>query len=358
LKLFFDGRFINPNRPDGISSFSIGLITELSKIQEITVLVNSHEQAGLLPQVKTLFVNSPTSPLEAVLALRLRKHNIDVLFSPMQTTSSSGRNFKLILTLHDLIYYRHRTPPASFSWPIRLGWRLFHLSFLPQRMILNGADVVVTVSETTKQEMQKVNITKRPIHVIHNSSSEPDSEHVGNGSGSKDLIYMGSFIGYKNVEALIQGMGKIPDHRLVLLSRIDPKRKASLEKLAEQVNAIIFFADGVSEEEYSGWLSNAKALVSASLDEGFGIPIVEAMRHGTPVIVTDMEIFREVAGPAGLFFNPNTPSSFAEAVIRVSDAEIWKDFSQKAKLQAQEFSWEDSAQKLLALCQRIGSPTL
>lgn len=358
MKLFFDGRFINPDRPDGITSFSIGLITELSKIEEIIVLVNSPKQAALLPQVKTLFVNAPTSVFEAFLALRLRKHKIDVLFSPMQTTASFGRNFKLILTLHDLIYYRHRTPPASFSWPIRQGWRLFHLSYFPQRLILNRADAVVTVSETTKREMQKVNLTKRPIHVIHNSSSEPNSEHIGNGSESRDLVYMGSFIGYKNVESLIRAMGLISDHRLVLLSRIDQKRKLVFEKLAEQSNANVFFANGVSQEEYSTWLSSSKALVSASLDEGFGIPVVEAMRHGTPVILTDMEIFREVAGSAGLFFDPSDPQSFADTVLKISDAEIWKEYSQKAQIQAQEFSWEDSARKLLALCQRIGSPTL
>ena len=358
MRLFFDGRFINPSKPDGISSFSIGLIRELDKKSDLTVLIDSDAQSALIPGLNTRKVNKPTSIKEVFLALKLRKQNIDVLVSPMQTTSALGRNFKLVLTLHDLIYYRHRTPPSDFAWPIRLGWWIFHLSYFPQRLLLNNADLVLTVSETTKNQMISKRLTKRPIQVIHNASDEPSDIRRTNGSESKDLIYMGSFIGYKDVEFLIKAMGSLKDHRLVLLSRITPSRKAELESLAREYGSDVLFVGGVTDSEYTLWLSKAKALVSASKDEGFGIPVVEAMRHGTPVILNDLEIFREVAGSAGLYFESGNTSSFASMVAQLSDTHTWSEYSDRARLQAKDFSWEQSAAKLLDLCKGLGSPTL
>jgi len=93
--LWFDGRYINPSNPDGISRFSIGLITELAKITQLSVLICSDDQLALMPSgVRTLKANDPTSVVEILLARRLRKQGISVLFSPMQTTSSLGRNFQ------------------------------------------------------------------------------------------------------------------------------------------------------------------------------------------------------------------------------------------------------------------------
>ncbi|MEL0316987.1 MAG: glycosyltransferase, partial [Aquiluna sp.] len=70
-------------------------------------------------------------------------------------------------------------------------------------------------------------------------------------------------------------------------------------------------------------LHRAKALVSASLDEGFGIPLVEAMERGCPVVVSDIDIFEEVAGPAGLRFSPKDYEEFASCVRSLDDEETW-----------------------------------
>ena len=356
LNFCFDGRFINPSHPDGISSFSVGLIRELAKLTNLTVLVNSEAQQELLGQLQFKMVNSPTSALEPFLGYRLRKENFDVLFSPMQTTGSLGRNFKLILTLHDLIYYRHKSPPKAFNPLVRLAWYLFHLSYWPQRLLLNKADAIVSVSETTKKQMLDARLTKRQIHVIHNASDEPVSVSGQSRNENRDLCYMGSFIGYKNVEFLVAAMGLLPEHRLVLLSRVSPKIRKKLEEIAKQNNANIHFTDGVSASEYTDWLANCQALVSASLDEGFGIPLVEAMNHGTPIVVTDMDIFREIAGESGLFFDPSSKEDFADQVKKLARQEVWLEKSNQASKQAGEFDWKRSAQELLELAQGLRSP--
>ena len=352
--LWFDARYINPKHPDGISRFSLGLIEELADLTELTALVSSREQMKLLPEnVKTLKVNHPSSSRELLLAWRLRKQNISVLFSPMQVTSSVFRNFKLISTLHDLIYYRHRTPPEQFNVVIKVIWFLFHMVYWPQKVLLNRADAVVTVSHTTKRQMLATGLTKRQITVIHNAAEPCEFVERKNRSARRDLVYMGSFIGYKNVETLVRGMGLLPDHRLLLTSRISQKRREELNSLAKEVGAKIEFLDGVSDQEYFKLLRESKALVSASLDEGFGIPLVEAMERGTPVITSDIEIFEEVAGPAGLRFSPTDPEDFASQVRKLSDAETWQELSDRSLQQSDEFTWPKSARELLELCEAV-----
>lgn len=353
-QIAFDGRFIKPQHPDGISRFSLGLIFELAKITKLKVIVCDQSVADKLPaEVEVIWATAPTSPKEILTALKLNSKGIDILFSPMQTTSGFGRRFKLVLTLHDLIYYRHRTPPLEFSPLVRLTWWLYHLSFAPQRLVLNGADAVVTVSETTKKQMLEKRLTKRPISVIYNASDEPPSLPKRDNSQSRTLVYMGSFIGYKNVEALIIAMGLLPQHTLVCLSRITDERRAELEQLANTVGAKVQFENGVSETEYHNWLLTAQALVTASLDEGFGIPVIEAMERGTPAVVSNLEIFKEIGSDAALFFDPADPKSLAAQVEKLGDSGVWQEVSEKSIRQASLFSWRSSAAKLLELLNRV-----
>lgn len=354
--LWFDGRYIDPVHPDGISRFSLGLIDATLKLTPLTVIVSSDEQENQLPKSDNLTVyrtNKVSSPIELLQGLRLNRQGVKVLFSPMQTTSGLGRNFKLVYTLHDLIYYRHRKPPEEFNWFIRIIWFIYHLSYWPQRRILNLADAIATVSETTKEQMEQVRLTKRPIHVIHNAAEAPERVESQSRHANRDLVYMGSFIGYKNVETLIRGMKYLPDHTLVLLSRISDRRRTELERLGEEVGAKLRFENGVTDDEYHEWLHHSKALVSASLDEGFGIPIVEAMSRGCPVVLSDIRIFEEVAGPAGLRFAPTDAVAFSEQVKRLDDEKVWALQSELGLDQAQFFTWEDSAELLVELAEEL-----
>jgi glycosyltransferase involved in cell wall biosynthesis len=271
----------------------------------------------------------------------------------MQTTSGFGRKFKLVLTLHDLIYYRHRTPPKEFNPLVRLIWWLYHLSFTPQRLVLNGADAVVTVSETTKRQMTEHRLTKRPISVIYNAADAAEAVPERDNSGSRILVYMGSFIGYKDVEALITGVSLLPEHTLVCLSRISESRKSELIALASSLGAKVQFENGVTEAEYHQWLIRAQALVTASKDEGFGIPVIEAMVRGTPAVVSNLEIFKEIGADAASFFNPEEPQSFAEQITRLGQEGAWRSASRKSVVQASKFSWRNSAAELFALLNRI-----
>ena len=351
MSLFFDCRFIRADHHDGISRFSSELFTATSKKASVIALISDLGQLRHLPQGTEYFLaNDPTNPWQELwLPRKLNALGASVVFSPMQTMGSLGKRYKLILTLHDLIYYKHRRPPRTLAWPIRVAWRLFHLSFTPVRFLLNKSDAVVTISKTTKELIASNRLTRRPVHVVYNASSMPAVISAKPAPKSKSLVYMGSFMPYKNVETLIQAMAELPDYTLTLCSKVDPKRKIALLKgLAPEVSSRITFANGVSEAEYMQILDESFALVSASFDEGFGIPVIEAMSRAIPVVISDIPIFREVAATAGVFFNPNSPSAFSEAVKQLKPSEAWRQASENCLEQSMSFDWSESANRLLA----------
>ena len=358
-KVFFDARYIRVDHHDGISRFSAALFEALSLRVKAVAVICDLRQLEKLPQgTEYIMANDPTSWREPFIASTLNKAGAKVVFSPMQTIGSLGRRFKLILTLHDLIYYNHKTPPAGFSAVIRLLWRLYHLSYWPQRWLLNRADAVATVSESTKRLMLANKLTKRPISVIYNAAGSANAKNVPKPPANRpqqtqSLVYMGSFIGYKNVEVLIAGMKSLPDFELNLLSRIAPSRRAELEKLIDAKGGKVVFHNGVSEAEYHEQLDRAVALVSGSRDEGFGIPLVEAMSRGIPVVVSDIEIFREIGGSAALYFDQNSAVDFADQVRQLNANSVWQARSKASIGWASRFDWNKSAAALMQMIDRL-----
>jgi glycosyltransferase involved in cell wall biosynthesis len=350
--IFFDARYIRVDHHDGISRFSAGLFEALSRRVNVVAIISDERQLAKLPPCEHVVVPAPTSVLEPLAALKLNRYKPQVVFSPMQTMGTLGRKYKLILTLHDLIYYRHPAPPPSFSLPIRVLWRLYHLFYWPQRLLLNRADAVATVSETTKRLIKQHKLTRRPVSVVYNAAEKaPRPLAMPSAPKSRKLLYMGSFMDYKNVETLIRAMKFLPDFELVLLSRISPERKSQLQQLVGASN--VTFANGVSETEYLDHIDSAFALVSASRDEGFGIPLVEAMSRAIPVVVSDIEIFREIGGAAAIYFEPNAAEALAERVIALNNQDSWSAASKSALIQASKFSWDSSAESLLKMIEKL-----
>jgi glycosyltransferase involved in cell wall biosynthesis len=343
VKILFDCRYTRFPRHDGISRFTAGLVTALAKLVPVTMVISDERQLSMLPDLPWILAPSPTAITEPLVSRRLNRFEPDIVFTPMQTMGPFGRHFGLVTTVHDLIYYENRTPPRDLAWPIRLLWRLYHLSWAPQRALLGRADAHATVSETTRELMIRHQLTKHPITVVSNAV---DPAIVGRDSSpTHDLVYMGSFMPYKNVELLVRGIGLLPGYTLHLLSRADDSVVRHLAALAP-VGSIVFH-QGVSDEEYVSILSTATALVTASLNEGFGLPLVEAMAGGTPVVVSDIPIFREIGGDAAVYFDPRSTESFAEAVSTLEDASEWTRRSKLSRERAAHYSWDASAQALL-----------
>jgi glycosyltransferase involved in cell wall biosynthesis len=359
MKLIFDCRFIRTDHHDGISRFSAELFSAVSKQRSLIALISSKDQLRWLPEgTDFLLANDPTHAIaELSLPRFLNKAGATHVFSPMQTMGSLGHKYKLVLTLHDLIYYSHPKAPAFLPLHLRIAWRIYHMSYFPVRVLLNRADAVVTVSNTSKALILGKKLTKRDVHVIYNA---PDTA-VDDSALSRPiapehrrrLVYMGSFMEYKNVECLVLGMQFLPEFELVLMSTISQKRKAQLQALAGNWGDRIIFRNGVTDAEYAKDLSGSFAFVSASKDEGFGIPLVEAMRHRIPIVVSDIPIFREIAAEAGNFFAHTRPEDFSNRVRELLPLSNWQEASARSKHREATFSWDESALKLLGILEKL-----
>jgi len=352
-KFFFDARFIRLDRHDGISRFSAEIFAAVSRLTEVTAIIYDEGQLKHLPaDAKYVKLSHPEAPQEFFISKILNQLGATHVFSPMQVMGSWRRKYRLVLTLHDLIYYRHRTPPHDLNPLLKITWRLYHLTYWSQRLLLNRADAIATVSETSKAAIAKHRLTKRPVSVVYNAASfEEAKEARSYGNAKKKLIYVGSFMPYKNVETLIRACGQLQGFELHLLSKITEERKVQLQKLADSVNAEVILVGGVSDEQYIEALDDAFALVSASKDEGFGIPLVEAMLRGTPVVVSDIEIFKEIGGDAATYFEPTDSTALADAVKGLDQMDSWQQASELSKIQAAKFNWNESAKALLKLMQ-------
>jgi glycosyltransferase involved in cell wall biosynthesis len=374
LRLFMDARYTRTDFHDGISRYGASLIAACAPLAEVTMVISDEAQLALLPGgIPWVRATAPTSPAEPFIARQLNPHRPDVVFSPMQTMGSAGREYGLILTLHDLIYYQHRTPPADLPAPVRLLWRAFHLAHWPQRLVLDRADAVATVSETSRRLMRRHRLTSREIRIIGNAPQPVAAPRDPEAVPERSLVYMGSFMDYKNVETLLRGLSGLPGYRLHLLSRISPAREAELLRVAAEARVpagAVVFHRGTSDEEYVRLLRSATALVTLSRSEGYGLPVAEAMAQGTPVVISDLEIFREIGGPDGgaARFVPlgpagaasatdadDSPAALAARIRELEDPAVFAAASRAAAEQAGRFSWEASARALVDLATEIAS---
>ncbi len=345
MKIIVDCRYTRLGRHDGISRYGARMAEELAKLHPVTMLISDKNQLEMLPDLPWVMGRGPTSALEPFIALSVNKHHPDVVFTPMQTMGPGFRKYALVTTVHDLIYYTHRTPPRDLNPALRLLWRGYHLWWGFQRGVLNRADAHLTDSQTTLELMQRHRMTRNPVRVVLLGTEQPAVTPHREAPRTRDLVYMGSFMPYKNVDLLARAMHDLPGYRLLLMSRVSPDQRERLTAMAP--DGSIQFFNGASDEDYQAATESALALVSASKDEGFGLPLVEAMALGTPIVVSDIPIFREIGGDVAGYFDPDSVDSFVAAVRELENPEEWVRRSRASVAWAKRYNWPDAAAALL-----------
>lgn len=345
MKIVFDCRYTRLGRHDGISRYGARLVEELAKLHPVTMLISDERQLEMLPDLPWILGTDPTSAKEPWIARIVNRAKPDVVFTPMQTMGPGGRDYALVTTIHDLIYYTHRTPPRDLNWALRLLWRAYHLAWWPQRLVLNRADAHLVDSETTRRLMEQHRMSRNPMHVVLLGTEQPAHRPKRTAPAEKTLVYMGSFMPYKNVDLLVRALADLPGYRLQLMSRVSDEERARLTALAP--GGSLEFINGASDEQYESALLAATALVTASRDEGFGLPVVEAQALGTPVLVSDIPIFREIGGPGAGYFHPDRVEEVVAAVRALEQPGEWARRSAASAEWATRFNWPDAARQLL-----------
>ncbi len=230
---------------------------------------------------------------------------------------------------------------------------------------------IFTVSENTKKDIVEMeHIKPEKITVAHNAVGEEffnytsPEEDILSALGVKKpfFFYAGNWREHKNVLGLIQGFHQFlqateSDMQLVVSGKPDPLYPEFLKYRAEHnLENQVLIPGLVPENQLMELYKKAKAFVFPSFYEGFGLPPLEAMAMGTPVIASNSSCIPEVCGDAALYFDPYNPSAIAQQMQKIQEDELLrKELSEKGILQAKKYSWETAAKTLLETMERVES---
>jgi glycosyltransferase involved in cell wall biosynthesis len=329
-------------KPTGLTTYAQNLFPQLHSL-EPTLLVakeispykyypipaNINSDYGAKGHLKRLVWNQFQLPQ---IYQQLRSN---LIFSPIPEAPLYSR-CRFVTTVHDLI-------------PLRFGKRYSRLStyfryYVPQ--VLKQAEHIITNSQSTAQEiMTYFGIPAHKITPILLAYDAANFRYL-NLPTSNYFLYIGRPDLHKNLDRLISAFAALPnrqDYQLYLAGskddRYTPALKSQIESLG--LTAQVKFLDYVPYADLPSLINRAIALVFPSLWEGFGLPALEAMACGTPVITSNLSALPEVTGDATILIDPYNVNAIASAMHEVANSgKLRSQLSQAGLKRAQHFSWE------------------
>lgn len=364
MKLIYDARWLPlDGKFDGVGRYSqeLGAALATQPDVDVTWLVHDERQLELLPERPHVIGNKPDDIWGELrhLSSTLETANPDIVYSPFFLAALARGKYRLIVTIHDTIYYHYRTPPHWLPWYVRTAWWLFHAGKAPMRWLLNRADAVATVSDTAKQEILDWKLTKRPVYAVKNAVSSKfqadTATQTTHRASSHIVVHHGAVTPYKNVELIIDALPLVPDVQFHMLGRVPAARMRALTKRISDrgVTDRVVIHNGVSDEELLSMLGRCRCLVSPSRIEGFGLPVIEAQLRGAPVICADTPIYHEVGGDSVLYVGTDDIEACANAIRQLADPHLSERLVEAGTRNAHTFSWDKSAAQALAICQSL-----
>ncbi len=283
----------------------------------------------------------------------LRKHKIDLFLSPDSYMSLSTK-VPTCLVIHDLAFEHY---PEHFVLSHRLYWR--HYSPLFARK----AKRIATVSTFSKEDIHKqYDIPLDNIDVVYNgahdeyrplSHTERDEVKQKYADGCEYFVFAGALHPRKNIVNLLKAFIAFKKRQKTNMKLVIAGRLAWKYEEVEKMQAEMLFKDDVkwvgymNVDELSKLIGGAYALVYASLFEGFGIPILEALQCDVPAIVSSTSSMPEVAGNAALLVDPSDPDDIADKMHQLyKDEALRGRLIANAREQIKKFDWNLSAEKL------------
>jgi glycosyltransferase involved in cell wall biosynthesis len=270
--------------------------------------------------------------------------------SPYQLYFTPGFNAPIyaripyIFCLHDLT---HLTMPGFKKYL----YQLYYLSILKRAAI--NARAIITVSNYSKQSILNwVNIAPEKIHVISNGINEQFTVH---GEclkpGYPYLLHVGNHKAHKNINRLITAFAQANIDNNIRLIFTTPPSKAISQLIAQyHLKDRIIFADNLSDHTLARFYRGAQALVFPSLSEGFGLPIIEAMACGTPVLTSNITAMPEVAGHGALLVNPYETDAISHGIETIiQDSTLRQCLISNGLKQSLNYNWDKSAQQIADL---------
>jgi glycosyltransferase involved in cell wall biosynthesis len=355
--------------PTGLGVYTYEMLAELLKTDHDFVIFASSGELKRRYGERVISVSPRTSPAlggkghlarylweQTVLPWELWRQKVSLLYStvPEGILNPFSRQ-KQIITVLDII-------PAKYH-QLFPKMRYHFLYDLP--ILLRNAKRVVCASENTKRDLISFyGIRNKPISVVYPGLNRqrfyprekgPVKKRYGFG---EYLFYVGDMRPYKNLDRCLKAFAKLnfKDLRFVVAGQKDPRFYPRLKKEVDRLSLKdrVLFVGYVPGEDLPFLYSEAKALVFPSLYEGFGLPPLEAMACGCPVVTSHAASLPEVCGKAAHYVDPEKVDSIAEGMHKsVTDTELRQTLIQRGIERAKLFSWEKGARQVLDIFEEL-----
>lgn len=291
---------------------------------------------------------------------------VDIFFSPNIFFGSLSKKAKLITTFHDLSFERY---PEFFSWKRRI-WH----AFINPKKIAEQSEKIIAISESTAKDLEIFyNIPSSKIKIIRNGCSENfriidrNSEELIKtkekyGLPYKFILFLGTFEPRKNIVSIIRSFEElkkysqknnpmVKDYKLVLVGSQGWKSEKIFQEIEKSdFSEEIIYLDYIENEDRPYIYNLASLFVYPSFFEGFGLPAIEAMRSGTPVIAANNSSFPEVLENSAILVDPNrTDDVFLAMREIISSDKLKNSLIEKGIKKSLSYSWKKTAQKMLAV---------
>lgn len=259
----------------------------------------------------------------------------------------------LVVSIMDLGYLRY---PEQFTKPT-LAKLKFWTAFSIKR-----ATHILAISEFTRNDIIKTyqvdpgKVTATPLGFSLKKPSKTKQVKKKYQIKNDYLLYLGTLKPNKNIEGLLEAFNILrsdyPHLQLVIAGRKGWLYQQIFKKVKKlRLENQVIFTDFVPDDEVSGLISQAQVFILPSFWEGFGIPVLEAMALGTPVVVSQIASLPEVAGDAGVLVDPASSQSIAAGIKTALENK--KELSKKGLAQAKKFSWEKCARQTLEVLKKV-----
>lgn len=357
-KIAIDARPINSST----GHYMLRLLQYLEKLDQ------ENEYVVLVPS-KDLDFWRPTNPNFSVMAADfknftfaeqlgfnklLKSLNADLVhfMMPQQPVLYPG---KTVTTVHDLIPFQ--------TWNSDKNWFVYNAKrfvgrFVFKRIGRTSSYVIVPTNYIKRQYAEFAGVSEKKIVVTYESADEADKVYEKYPVPFKDyLLYVGQQADYKNLTRLVQAHQKLLDKNpklgLVLVGKINKSKTGVSEYVRKSGARNVHFTGYISDEQRNWLFPNSAAYVFPSTMEGFGLPPLEAMINGAPVVSSNAACMPELYGDAAEYFNPFQVDDMAIAINKViSDPKYRSRLIEKGLSQVAKFSWEKCAKETLAVYQK------
>ncbi len=363
MRIGIDARFYGPVGK-GLGRYTEKLVEYLERVagsdDEFFIFLRKENFDRYVPknaQFTKVLADYPwyTFREQLFLPFLLYRYTLDLVHFPHFNVPILYRK-PFVVTIHDLILFHF--PTIRNTTRNRLTYMLKYFAY--QVAIVSAirrAKTILTVSMFTERDiLTEFPFAKGRIVIAYEGCDFEADNDVSTGSelGPNHgillpyFLYVGNAYPHKNLGAFVPLAMRFPEVRFVLVGKDDHFYKRLREEVALAGIRNIDFAGYVPDHELAGLYRAATGYIFPSLYEGFGLPPLEAMRSGTPVIAADRGSLPEILGDAALFFDPDDKDSLALCVESVlHDPLLASELSRKGRAHVDSFRWEDMAETTL-----------